>query len=96
MPFLSLLDDRDIVYDRIASCVVDELNRVSPVLPGGYRKHRHHQWCTPNKGHVKLNQQVAAVVALMRAVPTWDGFTRNLQRAFPKKDVAIPLMIDDD
>jgi len=85
----------DIVYERIAPGVLDELKQRNPSQPGGGRKHHHHRWFTPDLGHPKLKEHLAAVTALMRAAPNWDGFKRSLQRAFPKSNETIPLPLDE-
>ena len=85
----------DIVYDRIAPGLLEELRRVNPPLPTGRRKHRHHQWFTPDPGHPKLKEHLASVAALMRASPNWNAFQRNLQRAFPRLNNNMLLPIDD-
>ena len=86
----------DFVYDRLAPGVLDELNRVNPVIPQTKRRrHKHHQWLTPELGHPKLRQHVWAVIALMRAAPSWDVFRRNLDRAFPKRNKTVPLALTD-
>ena len=74
----------DIVYARVAPGVLDELRRLNPSVPGGGRKWRHHQWFTPEPGYIKLNQHLAAVIALMKASTNWEQFRRNLKRAFPQ------------
>ena len=74
----------DIVYDRLAPGILDELKRINPVQPSGYRRHKHHQWFTPDIGHPKLREHIAGVMAVMRLSATWDGFRRNLYKAFPK------------
>ena len=74
----------DIVYKRVAPGVFDELKKLNPALPGGGRKWRNHQWFKPEPGYIKLNQHIAAVVALMKASANWDKFQSNLKRAFPK------------
>ena len=76
--------------------MLEELNRVNPALPSGGRKSRHHQWFTPDFGHPKLKLHLAGVMALMRAAPNWDSFKRNLQRAFPKRNITIPMALDED
>lgn len=85
----------DIVYARLAPGVLDELKRRNPSQPSGRRKNRHHQWFTPDLGHPKLKEHLAAVIALMRAAPNWVGFQRSLNRAFPKLGDTIPLPIDE-
>lgn len=88
-------DTNDIVYERLAPGVLDELRRLNPTLPAGYRRKRHHQWFTPDLGHPKLKEHLAAVMALMRAAPNWDGFKRSLNRAFPKPNETMQLPLED-
>ena len=85
----------DIVYERIAPGLLKELRDVNPTLPTGRRQHRHHQWFTPEFGHPKLKEHLAAVTALMRAAPNWTAFQRSLQRAFSKLNKNLPLPIED-
>lgn len=86
----------DFVYDRLAPGVLKELRHINPILPDGRRKSHHHQWFTPDIGHPKLKEHLAAVTALMRASPNWGVFKRNLQRAFPKLNETIPMNLEDD
>lgn len=86
----------DFIYARLAPGVLNELKRVNPAYPKGGRKNRHHQWFTPDFGHPKLKEHLAAVIALMRAAPNWEAFHRNLQRAFPKLNETIPLPLEED
>ncbi len=79
----------------MAPGVLDELKRINPTLPTGRRRTTHHQWFTPDPGHVKLNQHSAAVMALMRAAPNWNRFKGDLNRAFPKLNKTIPLALED-
>jgi len=81
----------DIVYERLAPGVLEELQRVNPVLPAGYRKNRHHQWFTREIGHPKLREHLVGVIALMKASPNWTVFKRNLARVYPNPPEQIPL-----
>ena len=74
----------DIVYERLAPGVLEELRERNPVMSYGSRKNKHHQWFTPDLGHPKLKEHLAAAMALMRASPNWTVFQRNLNRAMPK------------
>ena len=85
----------DIVYERIAPGLLEELRNVNPTLPTGRRKHRHHQWFTPELGHPLLKEHLAAVSALMRAAPNWNAFQRSLARAFPQMNSNLPLPLED-
>jgi len=84
----------DFVYARLAPGVLDELQKINPKLPAGPRRVHHHRWFTPEIGHPKLKEHLAAVVALMRAAPNWDSFKRSLNRAFPKLNETIELPLD--
>ena len=86
----------DIVYERIAPGVLDELRSRNPVLPQGWRKNRHHQWFTPEFGNPRLKMHLEGVTALMRAARSWNSFKRNLERAYPKPGTQFPLAIDED
>ena len=86
----------DFVYDRLAPGVLDGLKKINPVTPAGYRRHKHHQWFTPDIGHPKLQQHLAGVIALMRVSSTWGGFKRLLQKAYPKVGDMPPLDFDGD
>ena len=74
---------------------VQELRRVNPTLASGKRRDKHHQWFTPHPGLIKLNQHLAAVMALLRAAPNWGAFHRLLERAFPKLHETIPFPFDE-
>lgn len=86
----------NIVYDRLAPGVLEELRQANPKLPSGYRKSKHHQWFTPDFGHPKLKEHLAAVMALMRAAPNWNAFERGLERAFAKKGDMVPMLLDEE
>ena len=86
----------DIVYERIAPGVLAELRERNPVMPQGWRKNRHHQWFTEEFGHPRLKEHIAAVVALMRAAPSWASFKRSLDRALPKVGTTIGMPLDDE
>lgn len=86
----------DIVYARLAPDILKELRQRNPTLPDGGRRSHHHQWFTPDLGHPKLKEHLAAVTALMRAAPNWTVFKRNLQRAFPKVNETMPMRLEDD
>lgn len=75
----------DLVYDRIAPALLEELEKKNPKNEKGNRINRHHQWLTEDIGHPALAQHLHAVIGFMRASSNWDGFYRLMQRAFPKK-----------
>lgn len=74
----------DIVYERLAPGVLEELKRVTPKDSKGRRKHRYFQRLTEDIGNPRLREHLAAVIALMKASTKWSQFERSIQRAFPK------------
>lgn len=74
----------DVVYERLAPGVLEELKKRTPKDKKGNTKFRMHQWLTDDFGNPKLVQHLYAVVALMKASNNWDQFKRSLERAFPK------------
>jgi hypothetical protein len=56
----------DIVYNRLAPGVLDELQRVTPKDEKGRRKHRYFQRLTQNVGYPKLREHLGSVVTLMK------------------------------
>ena len=82
----------DIVYNRLAPGVLDELRKLNPVQPNGNRRNRHHQWFTPDIGHPKLKEHLAAVIALMKASDNWESFKASLQRVFPALNSQLPML----
>ena len=87
----------DIVYERLAPGLLNELRAKTPRLPSGNLKNKFFQWFTPDFGHPKLKDHLIGAMALMRAAPPfgWDKFMRSLQRAYPKQNETIPLPLDD-
>jgi P63C domain len=73
-----------LVYERLAPGVLDELKRKNPKDVKGRRKNRHHQWLTDDIGHPKLREHIASVTTLMKASTKWDDFKRMINRALPK------------
>lgn len=85
----------DIIYERLAPGVLEELRTRNPVLPDGNRRHRHHQWLTPSHGHPELQKHLEAVIALMRVSSDWESFKRKLDIAYPKPGQQLLLLLDE-
>lgn len=84
----------DIVYERLAPGLVEELEKRNPKGENGYRKTRHHQWMSEDIGHPALSEHIHSVMGLMRASDSWDQFMILIDRAFPKKGKQIPLLLE--
>jgi hypothetical protein len=85
----------NVVYERLAPGVLDELKRVTPKDDKGRRKHRYHQKLTNDVGVSKLNRHLGSVVTLMRMSDDWDGFMRLLDRMHPRVGDTLQLPLDD-
>lgn len=83
---------KDIVYNRIAPSILEELEKRNPRDEQGNRKAKHHQWLTTDVGHPALAQHLYAVVGLMRISPNWEIFKHNLDLAFPRKGDTLLLL----
>jgi hypothetical protein len=85
----------DIVYERLAPGLVEELEVKNPKTESGRRKSTHHQWLTEDVGHPALSSHIQSAIWLMKASDTWEGFMRALNRAKPKSGAQLSLRIDD-
>jgi len=74
----------DVVYDRLAPGVRQELNRLTPRDDKGRLKHKLFQRLTEDVGHPKLREHLASVVSLMKAADDWKTFVYMLNRALPR------------
>lgn len=78
----------NLVYQRLAPGVLDELNRVNPVTDSGSRKRKHHQHLTPDIGHPKLKEHLAGVTTAMKMAKfqglSWEDFLKLLDKTHPK------------
>lgn len=85
----------DLVYERLAPGVLEELKRLTPRDDKGRTKHRYFQRLTEDVGHPRLREHLTAVIALMRASTKWDQFYRMLQRALPRYMEQQPLALNE-
>lgn len=86
---------KDLVYQRLAPGILEELERRNPKDDKGNRKTKHHQWLTEDIGHPALAQHLYATIGFMRASTNWDQFYRMMQRAFPKQNTTMLLDFGD-
>lgn len=84
----------DLVYERLAPGLVDELEKKNPKNENGNRKTKHHQWMTDDVGHPALTAHMHSVMGFMRASDNWDQLMAMMDRAFPKKGTQISLLLE--
>ena len=74
----------NLIYERLAPGVLEELKKVTPRTASGKRKHKYFQNLTPETGHPKLKEHISNVVVLMRVNNDWDSFIEMVDKALPK------------
>ena len=84
----------NLVYERLAAGLVEELERINPKQESGSRRSKHHQWLSSDVGHPALAQHLHAVIGFMRASTDWEQFLGMLDRAFPRRGHTIPLLLE--
>ena len=85
----------DLIYQRLAPNILEELQARNPKNEKGHRIHKHHQWLSVDIGNPALSQHLFAVITLMKASSSWEKFYRLLDRSLPKKKSQILLELDD-
>jgi len=74
----------NIVYDRLAPGVREELQKGVPRNKEGRPKAKYFQKLTQNTGYPKLREHLGSVVTLMKLSDKWDDFIEKLDRIHPK------------
>jgi len=85
----------NIVYDRLAPGVLDELKEVTVRNDEGRPKHKYFQRLTSNVGYPKLREHLGSVVAAMKLSDDWDDFMEKLNRIHPPIGATLPLPLED-
>jgi hypothetical protein len=94
---------RDLVYERLAPTLLQELEKRSPKDESGNRKHRFHQWLTEDVGHPMLAQHLHSLVMFQRlAIASGFGyqrFVKMVDQVLPKRnsnfELGLPMPVDD-
>ena len=73
------------VFEPMPPGILDELRRLNPPTESGYRRHKHHQFLTPDTGLPHLDKQIVAVTTLMKVSDNKERFWEYFEKAFPKK-----------
>ena len=84
----------DIVYDRLAPNVLENLKRLTERDTKGRLKTRLYRHLTPKHGHPKLLEHFVALIALMRASPNWRIFYSLVNRSLPRYNHTLPLLLE--
>lgn len=85
----------DLIYERLAPGLREELERRNPMQENGSRKSKHHQWFDDD-GEKLFSQQMFTVLALQRAClnkggDKWEHFLSMVNEVLPKKGSTMHL-----
>ena len=88
----------DLVYERLAPGILEELKRRMPLNESGNRKGKLTQLLTEEVGHPALQAHLSGIMALQRAAPDagWSQFHRMVERAYPKFNETTPFNLGDE
>lgn len=81
----------NIVYDRIAPGVREELQRGVPRNDAGRPTAKYFQKLTQNTGYPKLREHLGSVVTLMKLSDDWEDFMLKLDRLHPRFGSTLPM-----
>ena len=74
----------NLIYERLAPGVLEELQKLNPKNKSGRRKHKLFQNLTPEKGHPKLKEHISNIIVLMKVNDDWRTFMGMADKALPK------------
>jgi P63C domain len=91
---------RDLVYERIAPGLLDELEKKTPPNEKGHRPNRLHQWLTEDVGNPMLAQHLHSLIMFQRLALNsgfgWNRFTKMVDRVMPKRGNTLELPFPDE
>ena len=87
----------DVVYERIAPFILEELRKKNPRLESGNRKYKYHQFLTSEEGKPLLRQHLAILHSFALASDyNWGRFMTLLDKAHPKQYQELALFDNFD
>lgn len=86
---------RDLVYERIAPGLLQELESKSPKTDTGNRKNKLHQWLTDDIGNPMLSQHLHSLIMFQRLAISsgfgWNRFIKMVDQVMPKRGATLEL-----
>lgn len=90
----------DLVYERIAAGLLEELQKKSPPNEKGQRPNKLHQWLTEDVGNPILAQHLHSLVMFQRlAIASgfgWNRFVKMVDRVMPKRGATLEIPFPDE
>lgn len=88
---------RDLVYERLATGVLEELEARSPKNSKGERTNKLHQWLTDEVGHPMLSQHLHSLIMFQRLALSsgygWQRYVKMVDQVLPKKGRTLELAL---
>jgi hypothetical protein len=86
---------RDLVYERIAPRLLQELEAKSPANEKGQRPNKLHQWLTDDVGNPMLAQQLHSIKMFQLLALTsgygWNRFLKTVDKVMPRRGDTLAL-----
>lgn len=81
------------IYDQLPQGVLAELCEKNPVVPEkSYRRYKHHQFLTPDTGHVHLDRQITKVITLMQLSDNKSQFDLMFDKLYNAEAMVQPIL----
>lgn len=89
----------DLIYERIAPGLLEELREKSPKNEKGHRANKLHQWLSEDIGNPMLAQHMHSVLMFQRLAIAngygWGRFIKMVDQVMPKKGATLELGLND-
>lgn len=79
----------DLVYERLAPGVLEELRKMTPRNDKGKLKTHLHRLLTRKVGHPALREHLASIITMMQMSKTKEEFLESIDRLKPKFDTEV-------
>lgn len=90
---------RDLVYERIAPGLLEELEIKSPKNEKGNRENKLHQWLTDDLGNPMLAKHLQSLITLQQLAIAngwgWGKFINTVNQVLPKKGSTLELNLPE-
>jgi len=91
---------RDLVYERVAPGLLEELEKKSPPDEKGRRPNKLHQWLTEDVGNPMLAQHLHSLIMFQRLALNsgfgWHRFVNMVDKAMPKRGNTLALPFPEE
>jgi hypothetical protein len=88
----------DLVYERLAPGLLQELKSKSPKSESGHRPNKLHQWLTDEIGHPLLAQHIHSLLMFQRLAIAnghgWHRFRNMVDQVMPKRGSTLELPLE--